>query len=433
MKRINCYGTAMRGPHLFRHFFLLLIIAAVVPLSAQYDAGNPCQRPDTDKKNGYYQRNAGRAAKAGDYQDAAVYALYRLATEKRKKQINKATEELEALFPYAIQESDRLQRLLDMGRVVVGESTLVHRAHLGCEYRKFEDIRLAFENLPADRHSPVVDRHLAELIDYSPRIAEAADSLQAAHRQVAELYYRYARSLPVDGSRRSHLQVVLACDRGLFFDRSHPGLAELRTASLPSASGRVYLKGVTSTSGGGKGVASLVRSGYDATIGPGLAETPYFTPVTTDGNLAVHIIVDDVSSERKVDEPDVKERTTEVDDQVLRAKFISHSKSIRATSQGKTVVVDGTTGQEILSTTTSGSHTTTQYWYTYTGNKDALKKRDRKRLSPEPAWESPEKSRQQAVVDLGKNAGYQAVNLFKERGTFEPIQTFAPAIVSAKK
>lgn len=419
---------------IYRQIWLIIVLLLISasPLVAQaYNASNPCQEVPTDKKRGYYQRNVGRAEKAGDAQSAAIFGCYQLALAKSKKQKQKAGEALLQVLPAAIGVSPRIRFLDSASRYVVGEKSLLERTNLRCEYGKYAQLASAYQNIPEDLLDPAIAKVFADYNPYEEKYRTAGDSIASASKQVAEYYYRQALKVEANHDVRANaLRTVKYVDRGLTFDARHEGLDSLHRLLSPKAIGFVKLTDVSIASGGA-GAREVVSELYRSAVRKQLSNSPYFvTTAEPTHNLAVRLSVTDIETEQKRSEPATKIRETTIDEVTVKAKIISHSKETVAQVTGSYTIVDVQTGKELATRGINATGMHIQTWYTYTGNKKALKKRDIRRLKPEPQWASPQLAKTDGLRTFGSNSGERAGKFLVGRGSVTPIQVFDREIIA---
>lgn len=399
----------------FSKGLVLLFCLATTPVWVSAQMNHPeCISINQDKKDQYYKKKVKDAEKGGNTLLAAIHSCYWLLKAEKSKKIQQAAEAANRLIPAALDQTQQdIPVLTESGKVINGERAYQKRYALACIYDGLIELNDIYQDLPEDKKRSKKGPELSfEIGDYSPQYTVAVDSLESAKMQLSQLYLNYARTMPNTGSRNDALLTVKACMQALRLNKQNQEAQSLLQERKNPALGKVIVPPINLQYFAPKLSPTNVRTEFLRILGSSLNKREYFMllPAAThaaEGNISIQITVNGGNFKREVGEPTVEKKSKEIGEEgskkTVTATYTRHNKSTVASLEGAYAIRDEQTGQVLGTGQLKGETFYNYYWSTYTGNKEALSKKEKKRLQSEPAWPDQSDMYQSAMQKLCKN------------------------------
>lgn len=392
-----------------------------LPTVAQYGQIG-CLSIDMDKKQGYYRRNCERHAKEGNYLAAANHAALWLNKATKRKQVEKAVDRLAFYGIKALDETRmQLQELQSRSMIVVDESAITHREKIVCLYGDLMQLRNHYYQIPAQKKRSRDGRDVSlDIEDYTEAYQAAKDSLHSAKRQVADLLYERAKSLPRTELRKDNLRIARGCLRALKYNSSHLYAKELLTEIRHKATGYVVVQTVRNFSDIPEVSENNIRNSSFAQLESQLSGSTngFFQTValgnTLLGNITLDIEIRQGEVTRTASEPRVSSKSREVGKdnkkRTVTASFSKYNQTTEGFIQGAYYLRDKQTNEILISGEVRGPYTKIQHWATVKGNQEALSRSEKDQLRARPEWPS----RREVFEEAGKNLAQKVANAVNE-------------------
>lgn len=390
------------------YILLIILFSFSIQIIAQqqtrlYDI--PAYSVATGKKAGAHKRTMERFLKNNKIRPAALESLAWLEMEEKKKRKLKAKEKVVEVLPKALEESEAQATTLQEGtQSFKDESTVTQLAQLKALYLELEKIREAHQALPVEWQIS----GLSFPDNYSNEIEQADQNLQKGREQAAEMLYQKARDLQhskPDLMRSDYVQIARTLRRISQYATDYKDVATIYPGIKENAMIYLAIPHIQNKSQYQAAHTNYSRELLYGAINKkaGSKGYHYFELLPEDqsknqkANLRLEASFSRPSNTKEYEEPTTKEKkkTGEGEgdkDVVYKGTMTTYSKRVYVHLTVTYQLKDLQTGKVLSSDTMEfKEHGWNTYWYTYSGDKRALSKSDKRSLETydkEEPWPS---------------------------------------------
>lgn len=374
----------------------------------------------------YFRNQSKNLEKNGEYDKAAYCALRALMLADKPKKIRKGIERVHEVMPKALSATQsKGEELTTTHTTFVGEKTINGRTACYCNYEVSEQLRSLYNQIPSTHQSAKKVAPLNyQLIDFSKEKQVASDSLTSAKLQACEMYFELAKSYPRTDNRKDNLKILKTLKRARVWHKHHSGVNNMFNEIYDDAVGKIIIMPVTNKSNK-SGLPTtnlrqqLITSVKNA-LKPPIQSLYKVLPATVDAsqaNISIEVVFTSASYNRENEETTNNKRAKELEGgKSISATIYEYAKNSTAQVDGSYKIKDLSTGELLATGQASGQGYFRQTWATYTGNKEALSKRDKRQLRKEPEWISEDELTKQAVGYLANKVAAEVMKYFQKEG-----------------